>query len=420
MNQEVEPSGHVVSPALTPLSEDTPWWRIGIAPDSPRYVPHGKAFNGGNYTRLVVEFDDQGASYHEHQMEWLDEQLSAYAGQRPILLVFVHGWKHNARARDPNLLAIDTVLKQTAEAEAAVGSNRPVIGIFVGWRGLSFYAGWLTNLTFWNRKAAALRVALGSVRELFARLRRFRESRDSQSTLVIVGHSFGGLVVFSALAQSMVELALLSGPDHAEPSFANLVLLVNPAFEAARYLPIFSLIRYKQFAKQPPIMISITAKNDLATGLAFPVGAWLGSMCEHGRDPKQKQAVVHTMGHIDWLRTHTVTYEEADPAPANSPSSEQLLSERITGDQSYRDRSPGWERHFPGGAVLRQTALDPNNPFWNASASPEIIDGHTSIFQAPFLGLVRTLVAEQLRNPENAGGVAPRAAVGKIGVSSPA
>ena len=117
-----------MSGALTPLSEDSPWWRIGIAPDAARYNPHGTVFNGGNYIRLVVEFDDQGASYHERQMEWLEEQLEAHAGSHPIILVFVHGWKHNARARDPNLLAIDTVLQQTAEAEAAVGSNRPVIG----------------------------------------------------------------------------------------------------------------------------------------------------------------------------------------------------------------------------------------------------------------------------------------------------
>jgi pimeloyl-ACP methyl ester carboxylesterase len=147
-------------------------------------------------------------------MEWLEEQLEAYAGSHPIILVFVHGWKHNARARDPNLRAIDMVLQQTAEAEAAVGSNRPVIGIFVGWRGLSFYAGWLTNLTFWNRKTAALRVALGSVRELFARLRRFRRQHDRESALVIVGHSFGGLIVYSAVAQAFVELALYSSEDH--------------------------------------------------------------------------------------------------------------------------------------------------------------------------------------------------------------
>ena len=400
-----------MSGALTPLSENSPWWRIGIAPDAARYNLHGTVFNGGNYIRLVVEFDDQGASYHERQMEWLEEQLEAYAGRHPIILVFVHGWKHNARARDPNLLAIDTVLQQTAEAEAAVGSNRPVIGIFVGWRGLSFYAGWLTNLTFWNRKTAALRVALGSVRELFARLRRFRRQHDPESALVIVGHSFGGLIVYSAVAQAFVELALYSTEDHIEPSFANLVLLVNPAFEAARYMPVFTLIERKAFARQPPVMISITGTNDNATGMAFPIGAWLGSIWEHGRTKRQKQAVMHTMGHLPWMRTHRATFSPAAATTsAAAPSTTQLRAERVSHDASYRNREQGWERHFAGGAVLTHLALDPNNPFWVVEASPEIINGHNGIYQDPFLGLMRTLVAEQLREPPDAGGIAPRAA----------
>jgi hypothetical protein len=141
-----------------------------------------------------------------------------------------------------------------------------------------------------------------------------------------------------------VELALLSGPDNVVPSFANLVLLINPAFEAARYLPVFSLIRGKHFAKQPPIMISITATNDQATGVAFPIGAWLGSIFEHGRDKKQKQAVVHTMGHIDWLRTHSVTFEAVDANTAQTPSNDQLRAERITRDLTYLNRTAGWER----------------------------------------------------------------------------
>ena len=315
MDQEIEPPKHVTSLELDALSEDAPWWRIGIAPDASRYTPGATVFNGPNYIRLVVEFDDQGTSYHERQLEWLDDQLLAYAGQHPIVLVFVHGWKHNARPSDPTLVAIDKVLKQTAEAESAVGSNRPVIGIFVGWRGLSFYAGWLTNLTFWNRKTAALRVALGSVRELFARLRRFRRQHDEQSVLVIVGHSFGGLVVYSAVSQAFVELALYSTEQHIEPSFANLVLLVNPAFEAARYMPVFSLIKRKAFARQPPVMISITGTNDSATGMAFPIGAWLGSIWEHGRSKEQKQAVTHTMGHLQWMLTHRATFSDA-AAPA--------------------------------------------------------------------------------------------------------
>ena len=185
-----------------------------------------------------------------------------------------------------------------------------------------------------------------------------------------------------------MELALLSGPDDVVPSFANLVLLVNPAFEAARYLPVFSLIRHKHFAKQPPIMISITATNDQATGVAFPIGAWFGSIFEHGRDKKQTQAVVHTMGHIDWLRTHSVTFEAVDANAAQTPSDDQLRAERTTRDPTYLNRTAGWERHFTGGAVLKQLKLDPRNPFWVASASPQIINGHNGIYQAPFIGLI--------------------------------
>jgi len=78
--------------------------------------------------------------------------------------------------------------------------------------------------------------------------------------------------------------------------------------------------------------------------------------------------------------------------------------------QAIETASRAWERHFAGGPVLTHLALDPNNPFWAVEASPEIINGHNGIYQDPFLGLMRTLVAEQLREPPDAGGIAPRAA----------
>jgi hypothetical protein len=45
--------------------------------------------------------------------------------------------------------------------------------------------------------------------------------------LVIVGHSFGGMIVYSALAQSLIEAASTNKP-HISTRFADLVLLVNP------------------------------------------------------------------------------------------------------------------------------------------------------------------------------------------------
>jgi hypothetical protein len=389
-----------------PISEADPWWRVGIAPDSARHA-HDFMVRQNGYTRIVVEFDDQGTAYDSAQMQALQQELDALQGQHAVILVFVHGWKHNARPLDPNLASFELVLQQTARAEQAARpeNRRPIVGAFVGWRGLSFYAGWLTNLTFWNRKTAALRVALGSVRELLGRLRYHRRN-DPDSVLIVAGHSFGGLVVFSALAQSLIEIATFDTATTTEPSFANLVLLVNPAFEAARYLPIHLLVDGRGFARQPPVLVSVTARNDDATGKAFPVGAWLGSLWEHTRSRQQSQAIVHTMGHLEWMRTHDLTAQPGAgaprpvylaPGPAALSSDEQLRAERVPSDVAYEERRPGWVRHFQGGAILTHLAKDPSNPFWVVRASPEVINGHNGIFGDVFLGFVRKLVAEQLR-----------------------
>jgi alpha-beta hydrolase superfamily lysophospholipase len=67
-------------------------------------------------------------------------------------------------------------------------------------------------------------VAIGSVRELFGRLRRYRNRRRKDGgspLLVIVGHSFGGMIVYSALAQSLIQAA--SAPvGSMTPEFADL------------------------------------------------------------------------------------------------------------------------------------------------------------------------------------------------------
>lgn len=79
------------------------------------------------------------------------------------------------------------------------------------------------------------------------------------------------MIVYSALAQAASVPA-----DEVTPRFADLVLLVNPAIERARYLPIYDLAQVRTFAgrssAQPPVFICATATNDWATGLALPIG----------------------------------------------------------------------------------------------------------------------------------------------------
>jgi hypothetical protein len=65
----------------------------------------------------------------------------AWGGQEVILVAFVHGGKHNARSDDDNLSAFRVLLKETVDYEKAAsatsGKPRPVLGVFIGWRGLS-------------------------------------------------------------------------------------------------------------------------------------------------------------------------------------------------------------------------------------------------------------------------------------------
>ncbi len=185
---------------------------------------------------------------------WLD----AVTDEDVIIVVFVPGWKQDARSDDDTLTAFQAVLAQTvaqAAAEPAVGAGRarPVLGVFVGWRGMSFYDqfGTLDNATVWGRQGAGRRVAVGSVRELFGRFRHYRNRRKDAGgapLLVIVGHSFGGMIVYSALAQSLIEAAT-PRTSEVSPRFADLVLLVNPAIEAARYLPIYDLVHLREGQK---------------------------------------------------------------------------------------------------------------------------------------------------------------------------
>jgi hypothetical protein len=180
----------------------------GIMPNAQHQTFHGFV-TGAPYELAIVEFDDQGRCYDRGQMDGMAARLDTLApeavskGQDVILVAFVHGWKHDTRSDDDNLLAFRVLLKETVDYEkatsATAGKPRPVLGVFVGWRGLSDFGlgDAVANATFWGRQAAGQRVAVGSVRELFGRLRHYRNRRrkdEGNPLLVIVDHSFGGMI----------------------------------------------------------------------------------------------------------------------------------------------------------------------------------------------------------------------------------
>jgi hypothetical protein len=84
----------------------------------------------------------------------------AQQGQDVILAAFVHGWQHDTRSDDENLTAFRALLGKTVEYERAAtapgGKPRQVLGVLVGWRGLSDFGlgNAVADATFWGRQAA--------------------------------------------------------------------------------------------------------------------------------------------------------------------------------------------------------------------------------------------------------------------------
>ena len=372
----------------------------GIMPNAQHQIFHG-FISGAPYELAIVEFDDQGRCYDRGQMDAMAARLDTLApeypsnGQDVILVAFVHGWKHDARSDDDNLSAFRVLLKETVDYEkatsATAGKPRPVLGVFVGWRGLSDFGlgDAVANATFWGRQAAGQRVAVGSVRELFGRLRHYRNRRRKDGgnpLLVIVGHSFGGMIVYSALAQSLIQAA--SAPvGNVTPEFADLVLLVNPAIEGARFLPIYDLVTGAAFrartTKQLPIFICAQADNGLPVGMVFPLGNAGHAIDEATIGDLEKECVTHALGFVPSFRTHALVGPMGNqPFVLNPPGSAQA------------------------------------NPFWVVGAAKEVIDGHGGIFQTPFLLFIASLVFQHVqasrKAPEGATSVTPKAPAGDL------
>jgi alpha-beta hydrolase superfamily lysophospholipase len=296
-----------------------------------------------SYDLMFVEFDDQGLQFPSErfgkpaafQIESAIERLKLLAAEHKGLsvVVFVHGWNHNASSDDDNVKNFRRLLHNAALIERADSSGYRVVGLYVAWRGLSSTLGPLKYLSFWTRKSAALHVAQGSSRELFSRLRGFKCAQNAKAGLpgcnetasgarpkvqtLMIGHSFGGLVLFNAVSGALIE-SLTHAQDSGDPAgpsqrYGDLVVLLNPAFEATRYTPLHRIATLRKYYRyQAPLMVSITTTADQATGKAFPFGRFINGIFERVTSEEEDTANTNTIGHIPQYVSHQLTVLNAE------------------------------------------------------------------------------------------------------------
>jgi len=390
-----------------------------------------------DYDLLFVEFDDQGwvqgtsdlarPSRDDHLDAFFRELDALYKDNREnglSLAVFVHGWHHNADARDANVTAFRWLLRDLAIAEQGRKRSEPptaargprVVGVYVGWRGESITVPGLRQATFWERKNTAERVAQGSVREFFARLDFLRDrGRDRNNKrnvrMLTIGHSFGGLITFESLSSEFLRAAVRSTGDDYVSRLGDIVIIVNPAFEGARYEPLMVAGQRMAGIKkdQLPVLIVVTSTADDATGVLFPMARRVNTIFET-TPGAEGDAIVKAVGHNDRYTTHRLAVCDKDDAACSSacakPQAESRQSTEDTRRRLAQDISNEYrlmrgigQRGFNDTEYLcnelrlESTAnwVPKANPFWVVSTTPDLMKDHNDIFNARFLSFIRQM-----------------------------
>jgi pimeloyl-ACP methyl ester carboxylesterase len=356
---------------------------------------------------FVIQVDDYGA-FRDASVATraLETIKSTSLRTNTIVVLFIHGWHHNADLDDQNAKDFSTTLSSLRKTLGDNENGQPgvyrqsrvlisgtgdiqVIGIYVGWRGKSMPMP-LDYLTFWGRKAAAERVGDGDLREFLLRLNAIYLERNRPHAglrpfmgMITVGHSFGGQVLFKAVGNTLEKELIDATMDPARGQlaqplrgFGDIIVLVNPALEASQYARIDQLSREISFSpKQTPLLLVISSETDAARKYFFPAGRSLGLLFHAPLRPEQRAMWITALGEYEPQRTHFI----------------ELIDSAVHGfdPNRYRDDRCGildfdlTDVPLIGGVKLSPLPARQRNrysPFLIAYASNQVVMHHSGIF----------------------------------------
>ena len=281
------------------------------------------------------------------------------------VIVFIHGWRNDARIGNGNVADLRLYaahsarfLQQRCASEPTDCSMR-VTAIYVGWRGArvderglkdlfgetvgGVIGGLSAGATLFDRKPVSEAIAPAAV----SALRTIEDALAPASAagapagtahnrMIVVGHSLGGNMLATGLRDHIVRAVRRHRPGETlAPILGNLVLLLNPASEATKWTAIQREIwnaappasggRPRDPptvpgpgrdgdtfpATQRPVMISLTA------ALAFPAGglrsgdcAWIGLDLDD-RFQEARQAIRRRLANTDTMFDAGIDYDWA-------------------------------------------------------------------------------------------------------------
>jgi hypothetical protein len=373
-----------------------------------------------------VEYDDQGQLRDPAQMQKVMGEFQRLAAADDVLLIsFVHGWHHSAKPEDGNIKSFREMLGKVSIMES-IGSKqqgrkkRKVVGLYIGWRGDSISVPYVNGLTFWDRKNTAHDVGQQGVTEVFLKLEEIVNVKKgidqsvpqpSNSRLVVIGHSFGGAVVYTSLQKILADRFIDSRANKTFQSdasgFGDLVVLMNPAFEAMRFGTLYDLSQQscrRYFSTQLPKLAILTSEADYATRYAFSIGRFFSTMFESHVTLKR-----HFCNQAGSKGVQAMKIEEGEADRKTVGHFKPYLTHRLEPSENKQVRSDNfqignlqdiWAKHtnevaveFEGSRLESLNRTTPLNPYLNIRVDKELINNHNDIWRPQIVAFIRDLIA---------------------------
>jgi hypothetical protein len=413
----------------------------------------------GRYKLAFIEFGDQGSALDTSQRKAALEVI--HEAKRPLLFVYIHGWQNNAESGD--VCRFEHFIDTMSRYPEITGRKINVIGVYIAWRGIDVTLPVAKFLTFWSRKGAGSTIAaqngcLATISELALAA---RAPDKAYHHCVLLGHSFGGLVLENTISHSILD-ASSTGARNTSPwdmavafNAADSSIGSRQLMSELDYLYKFDPNRHAYVGRAPgaeagsvvdenrPFLIILQSENDKATGEFFPIGTGLFNIVNfrahwdkvpvpgsNGQKVSESEFYDHTPGNDKYLvNYHVVPVGETSVPPGlranenrafeanikeNRPDYRFYTSEHNDGheDRFCRngDYNPDEIRPTTGREIWRKWQFvytgNARVPCWIVRVPKEIIWGHGGLWSDNSVAMLGALFRIQF--PLIAGGmVAP-------------
>jgi hypothetical protein len=294
-----------------------------IVPDRPFHCPasetackgfldqeEGHSAAGHAFTINYVEYKDNGTRWKPRELDDAVAEVHQAIGEdrkgSALVVVYVHGWENNA---DEPSACQDVcrfkgiLLPRLADTQAASGHPLKVVGIYLGWRGLTFTKEPLKHgITYWHRRDIARREGEAGIYDAIDAIEQAVHPYRKNYVLVLAGHSFGSRVLENAVdtrhhdgrqgsmlqyreqrknfltiranrALNAEKQPLLLNPELP----VDLVLYINAATssrvtrQTLKDIRTLCKIGDDPLCNADPFYVAITSTADWATGILMPV-----------------------------------------------------------------------------------------------------------------------------------------------------